>query len=211
MFKIKTFIPTVVLIICTLGFVWTALNIQGNQIRHFDKIIIASVQRWESPSLTIVMKLFTTIGGGLPLILLMITVMVILHTFLGHRKELIFLAVVMLGSTLINWGLKTLFHRVRPDFHRLIEVAGYSFPSGHSMAAFSFYGALAYLIWSHIPSLLGRSSVIILSSLFVFAIGTSRIYLGVHYPSDVIGGYFVSGCWLILTIMLYDKYMRRRA
>lgn len=211
MFKIKTFIPTVVLIICTLGFVWTALNIQGNQIRHFDKIIIASVQRWESPSLTFIMKLFTTIGGGLPLILLMITVMVILHTFLGHRKELIFLAVVMLGSTLINWGLKTLFHRVRPDFHRLIEVAGYSFPSGHSMAAFSFYGALAYLIWSHIPSLLGRSSVIILSSLFVFAIGTSRIYLGVHYPSDVIAGYFVSGCWLILTIMLYDKYMRRRA
>lgn len=211
MFKIKTFIPTVVLIICTLGFVWTALNIQGNQIRHFDKIVIASVQRWESPSLTFIMKLFTTIGGGLPLILLMITVMVILHTFLGHRKELIFLAVVMLGSTLINWGLKTLFHRVRPDFHRLIEVAGYSFPSGHSMAAFSFYGALAYLIWSHIPSLLGRSSVIILSSLFVFAIGTSRIYLGVHYPSDVIAGYFVSGCWLILTIMLYDKYMRRRA
>lgn len=152
-----------------------------------------------------VYEVFTTIGGSLPLILVIITAMAVLYTVLGHRGELVFLAGVMLGSTVLNWALKTLFHRARPVIHRIIEAEGYSFPSGHSMAAFSFYGALAFLIWRHVPASLGRSLMIVLSTLFILAIGISRIYLGVHYPSDVLGGYFVSGCWLTASILWYKK------
>ncbi|WP_334074559.1 MULTISPECIES: phosphatase PAP2 family protein [Paenibacillus] len=211
MFKMKLFITLVILILCTLGFGLTASFVQDNTLRNFDTVIISWIRQWESPALTILMKFFTTIGGGLPVLLLIITVMFVLYTVLGHRKELIFLAGVMFGSTLINWGLKLLFHRARPVIHRIIEAEGYSFPSGHSMAAFSFYGALAFLIWSHVSTSLGRSVVILLSTLFIFAIGISRIYLGVHYPTDVIGGYFISGCWLTLSIMLYPKFMSRHS
>lgn len=207
MFKIKISLALVVLIVCTLGFGAISLFVQDNEIRNFDKMIAAWIQHWETPDLTAVMKFFTTIGEGLPLILVIITAMVVLYTVLGHRRELVFLAGVMLGSTVLNWTLKTLFHRARPVIHRIIEAEGYSFPSGHSMAAFSFYGVLAFLIWRHVPTPLGRSLIIILSSLFILAIGISRIYLGVHYPSDIIGGYFVSGCWLTASILWYQKYM----
>ncbi|WP_326048261.1 phosphatase PAP2 family protein [Paenibacillus macerans] len=179
--------------------------VQDNEIRHFDQVIPSWIQHWETPALTVFMKFFTTIGGSLPLILVIITAMAVLYTVLGHRGELVFLAGVMLGSTVLNWALKTLFHRARPVIHRIIEAEGYSFPSGHSMAAFSFYGALAFLIWRHVPASLGRSLMIVLSTLFILAIGISRIYLGVHYPSDVLGGYFVSGCWLTASILWYKK------
>ncbi|MGZ7443243.1 phosphatase PAP2 family protein [Paenibacillus sp. TH7-28] len=207
MFRIKISLALVTLIVCTLGFGAISLFVHDNEIRNFDKIVTAWIQHWENPALTAVMKFFTTIGGGLPFILVIITAMVVLYTVLRHRRELVFLAGVMLGSTVLNWALKTLFHRARPVIHRIIEAEGYSFPSGHSMAAFSFYGALAFLIWRHVPTSSGRSLIIVLSTLFILAIGISRIYLGVHYPSDVLGGYFVSGCWLTASILWYKKYV----
>ncbi|MFZ0446701.1 MAG: phosphatase PAP2 family protein [Bacillus sp. (in: firmicutes)] len=105
--------------------------------------------------------------------------------------------------------LKQFFHRARPDLHRLIEIGGYSFPSGHAINVFTVYGIITFLLWRHIPSYLGRT--ILISSGFIFMIGTSRIYLGVHYPSDIIGGYFASGFWLSLAIWFFQKYKEKRS
>jgi undecaprenyl-diphosphatase len=133
-----------------------------------------------------------------------------LYKVLKHRTELILFIAIIVGSPILNELLKLLFHRARPDFHRLIKINGYSFPSGHAMSAFAVYGVLSFLLWRHIPTRWGRTLLIVTSIIMILTIGISRIYLGVHYPSDVIGGYFASGCWLAIAIWFYQRYLEKR-
>jgi undecaprenyl-diphosphatase len=186
-----------------------ALSISDNQIHRFDDSLITWIQGMESQGMTRWMELFTWIGSGIPVVIITILSMVVLYVFLRHRRELLFLGCVIAGSAILNSLLKLMFQRARPTIHRIIEVSGYSFPSGHSMAAFSLYGGLAFLIWKHIPTVAGRVLMIIVSAMFILMIGMSRIYLGVHYPSDVVGGYFMSGCWLAICIWFYQRYLER--
>ena len=186
-----------------------ALSISDNQIHRFDDSLITWIQGMESQGMTRWMELFTWIGSGIPVVIITILSMVVLYVFLRHRRELLFLGCVIAGSAILNSLLKLMFQRARPTIHRIIEVSGYSFPSGHSMAAFSLYGGLAFLIWKHIPTAAGRVLMIIVSAMFILMIGMSRIYLGVHYPSDVVGGYFMSGCWLTVCIWFYQRYLER--
>lgn len=186
-----------------------ALSISDNQIHRFDDSLITWIQGMESQGMTRWMELFTWIGSGIPVVIITILSMVVLYVFLRHRRELLFLGCVIAGSAILNSLLKLMFQRARPTIHRIIEVSGYSFPSGHSMAAFSLYGGLAFLIWKHIPTAAGRVLMIIVSAMFILMIGMSRIYLGVHYPSDVVGGYFMSGCWLAVCIWFYQRHLER--
>src|SRR5690606_15912927 len=117
--------------------------------------------------------------------------------------------ITMVGSTLLNIILKFIFQRSRPDINRMISEEGYSFPSGHSMAAFSLYGILTFLLWRHIQTRAGRTILLIINSLMILFIGISRIYLGVHYPSDVIGAYTASGVWLFTVIWCYQWLQER--
>jgi undecaprenyl-diphosphatase len=78
------------------------------------------------------------------------------------------------------------------------------------MAAFSLYGIIAFLLWRHISTSFGRGILILLSSVMIITIGVSRIYLGVHYPSDVIGGFLASACWLAGSIWFYQQYQEKR-
>lgn len=199
----------VIFVLCALGFSLISVLVSNHKMHHFDSTIISWVQGLEAPNLTVVMKFFTTIGSGLPIVIISIMIMALLYQFLGHRRELLFLIWVMIGSALMNKLLKLVFQRTRPTLHRIVEANGYSFPSGHSVAAFALYGALAFLIWKHVHKAKGRILIIIFSSLFIVTIGISRIYLGVHYPSDVIGGYLMSACWLTLSIGLYRRYLER--
>ena len=112
---------------------------------------------------------------------------------------------VVFGSSILNLLLKWVFQRARPDINRLIEITGYSYPSGHSMGAFSFYSVLAYLLWRHIDSRAGRGALIAVSIVMILSIGLSRIYLGVHYPSDIVGGYLASCAWLVRDPILREK------
>jgi len=134
-----------------------------------------------------------------------------LYFVLKHRIELILFVSVLVGTPIINQILKQFFHRARPDLHRLIEAGGYSFPSGHAMNAFAVYGIIAFLLWHHIPTHLGRTILILISSGFIIMIGASRIYLGVHYPSDIIGGYFASAFWLSSAIWFFQKYKEKQS
>jgi len=93
--------------------------------------------------------------------------------------------------------LKTAFQRARPDIQHLIAVGGYSFPSGHAMVATVFYGMLGYLIWLNLRERSKTAWIVpVLTALLIFSIGVSRIYLGVHFPSDVLAGFAAGGLWL---------------
>ncbi|MCZ8516343.1 phosphatase PAP2 family protein [Paenibacillus filicis] len=196
---------------CAVGFFIIALLISDKRIDAFDAGIISAVGKLESPGLTKVMIFFTTIGAGWPAVLITAGMMMGLYVWVRQRRELILLAAVAVGSAALNTVLKLLFRRARPTLHRIVEATGYSFPSGHSMAAFTLYGLMVFLLWKHIPSAAGRVAMIILGTFMIFMIGLSRIYLGVHYPSDVLGGFLASGCWLTVSIWFYQRYQDRHA
>ncbi len=200
------------LIICILslaGFAFLATMITSDKIIHFDNIVISFFQGYEAPTLTVIMKFFTNIGSTVFIVPLSILILLFLYKVLKHRSELILFVAVMVGSNILFLLLKLYFHRARPDLHRLIEVSGYSFPSGHATNACTLYGILTFLLWRHIGSRLGRTILIVLSVIMIFAIGISRIYLGVHYPSDILAGYFLSVLWLTIAIWFYQYYRER--
>ncbi len=172
---------------------------------EFDESVISAVQGWESPELTRVMESFSWLGSTVVVIVLAVSILLFLAFVLGHRKELLLFVAVIGGAPLLNVFLKSWFKRERPDIHRLVEEAGYSFPSGHSMAAFALYSILTYLLWKHLNGSAGKMLLVLIGSAIVICIGLSRIYLGVHYPSDVLGGYLASGVWLGLMIEIFRR------
>ncbi|MFJ5712927.1 phosphatase PAP2 family protein [Neobacillus sp. NPDC093127] len=203
-------IAFIISLVCVIGFIFISLLISDHKIIDFDSDVIAAIQGLESPTLTKVMKFFTLIGSSSVVIVLTIILIIFLYKVLHHRLELILFISAIIGSAVLNQILKLIFHRVRPNFHRLIDISGYSFPSGHAMNAFTVYVILSFLLWRHIPSRWGRSVLIIFSVFMIMAIGISRIYLGVHYPSDIIGGYLASGFWLTVAIWFFQFYQEKR-
>jgi undecaprenyl-diphosphatase len=173
--------------------------------------MITLIQGMESPGLTLLMKVFTSIGSTSIVVTLALSALLFLYFVLHHRYELIFFISIVAGTAIINHILKLCFVRQRPDLHRLIQETGYSFPSGHSMEAFALYASLAFLLWRHLSTRIGRSIVIILCVVMIILIGMSRIYLGVHYPSDVIGGYLASGVYFTLGVWLFQWHKEYRA
>jgi len=209
--KLKTYliIAFSLSVVSIIGFSLISLLISDQKIIHFDDTIINSVQGMETPLLTYVMKFFTFIGSAPFVIFLSLFLLFFLYKVLHHRLELILFVAAIAGSAILNGILKNFFQRVRPEFHRLIEIEGYSFPSGHAMNAFTVYVIISFLLWRHITSGLGRWTLIIVSTVMILAIGISRIYLGVHYPSDIIGGYFASGFWLTTAIFFFQYYQEK--
>jgi undecaprenyl-diphosphatase len=192
-----------------MAFGYLAFLIRAEKLLLFDSAIISYIQGLESPGLTVVMEVFTTIGSVPVVLPLSLLVLLILYKLLRHRKELILFAAVMVGSPILNQLLKVFFQRARPDLNRLIEIGGYSFPSGHAMNAFTLYGILTFLLWRHIPVRWGRTILLLFSTVFILAIGISRIYLGVHFPSDIIGGYLAASFWLTVSIWVFQRYKER--
>lgn len=200
----------IVSFISLLGFGLMAFLISADKIVNFDQSIIGIVQGYEDQRLTTIMEFFTFIGSTPAVVVLCLLIIFFLFKVLHHRSELILFVIVVAGSPILNHLLKGFFQRARPDLHRLIDISGYSFPSGHAMNAFTVYGILTFLLWRHIFNRPGRWMLILFSAIMIFAIGISRIYLGVHYPSDIIGGYLASGFWLAATIWLFQWYKDRQ-
>ncbi|MFB6467437.1 phosphatase PAP2 family protein [Cytobacillus sp. Hz8] len=204
--KFRLSIAFLLSVLFLIGFSSIAIWVSASDIIQFDRHIIAFVQGFETPILTKIMKFFTFIGSTTPVIVISFFVIIFLYTVLKHRRELVFFIGGLMGSVLLNHFLKVYFHRARPAFHRLIEIGGYSFPSGHAMSAFMVYGMITYLLWRHISNRFGRIFLVIFSSCMIIGIGLSRIYLGVHYPTDILGGYLASGCWLAICIWVFERY-----
>lgn len=185
--------------------------VHSHDIVRVDSQIIALVQGLETISLTVFMELLSFIGSAPVIIIVSLFILLFLYKRLKHRQEFVLFIGVMVGSPMLNFILKTLFKRARPDFHRLVEISGYSFPSGHAMNAFTFYGITTFLLWRHIPKRWGRTVLLFFSGTMILGIGISRIYLGVHYPTDIIGGYFASATWIGFSIWTFQRIRDRQA
>lgn len=195
-----------IIIVLMISFIFIVFHVSGQKINQFDQIVITLIQGIESPFLTSVMKLFTIIGSFYFVIAIVLFMSFIMYFKMGLRSELILLFIVTLGTPLLNKILKHYFQRERPILHRLIEINGYSFPSGHAMNALALYGVLTFILWKYMKSHLRHTILLVVSILFIMMIGLSRVYLGVHYPTDIIGGYVASSIWLTIAIWFYQKY-----
>jgi undecaprenyl-diphosphatase len=179
----------------------SAETIFHNEADLFDHAVIWLVRRFASPAADKAMIIITVFGSGV-IYAVFAPLAAGWALWLGRWREAASLAVCLGGAALLNFLLKHLFERARPEEFKIISAAGYSFPSGHAMVSLCFYGMVAFLICRHIQRL-GRQMVLYgLTAALVSAIGLSRVYLGVHYPSDVLGGYFAGGTWLVWCVSL---------
>lgn len=204
--KVRPFRTLLISVLCLVGFFVMAIIVNKHTTLAFDSVIISIIQGLENPVLTLVMEFFTHIGSFIVIASIAVIFGIFMYLTLKFRYELILLPIAIIGARLLNRFLKEMFQRVRPELNRLIEIGGYSFPSGHAMNAMAFYGILAYILWWYVPGRWGRTLLIITSSVFILMIGISRIYLGVHYPSDIIAGYFASGFFITLVIFLFQSF-----
>lgn len=196
------------LVLFTWGFISIVDELRENEVESFDKSVIDFVQGFISPGLTTIMTTITFLGGVTGIAVG--TVISILILLLMKKVPLaVFMAVTVGIGGAFNSLLKSLFKRDRPDFHVLIEQGGYSFPSGHSMGSFIFYGAVAFMLYRAFDRHLYKWISIVAAVGLILVIGTSRVYLGVHYPSDIIGGYSAGGAWLIISILVYSYLAER--
>lgn len=167
----------------------------------FDNSFIWFVRYFASPNLDPYMIFVTNLGYGYTYAAILVA-SVLLLAFSRRWHEFKALLICLLGSTLLNNILKFAFQRTRPEAFRIVDAAGYSFPSGHAMVSLCLYGMLAFLIARNIRSRHGQIAVAVAAVLLIGAIGISRIYLGVHYPSDVVAGYTAGATWLAFSISL---------
>jgi undecaprenyl-diphosphatase len=187
----------------TLLILFTKLadEVAAQEFLHADLYLLKLVAAHRKPALTLVMHFLTALGSFAVLLPLAATGMLFLMRSGAHLHAFL-LGLALAGSWSIGELLKRGFGRTRPDLDRLIDVSGYSFPSGHAMVAAAFYGMLAYILVRRFPAGNLRRVVPALSALLVLGIGLSRIYLGAHYPTDVLGGFLAGALWLTCCIMV---------
>lgn len=171
-----------------------------------------TVQEWflerRQPGVILLLRIFTFLGGlstigpvvgGVTLLLLL-------------RKERVtaaYLAGTAIGGYLLNIGLKLLFARTRPDLaFAVVATSSYSFPSGHAMESFIVYGALAYVALRQPWPWKLKSALLALAATLVLLIGLSRVYLGVHWLSDIGGGWTAGLVWLLTATLAFDMVPR---
>lgn len=146
------------------------------------------------PWLTPIMESFSALATPVTLLV----VLCIAAAFMPVKRPG-WCSVLNLGLVvLLNQTMKFAIQRPRPDVLRLTDVSGFSFPSGHSMAAMAVFGLLAWCVWRYEKNPRRRIALMCLLALVIVMVGISRIYLGAHYASDVLGGFCVSMIWLVL-------------
>ena len=185
-----------------------AEEVREGGVQPVDDAIRMAVHGVSSPNATAVLHAVTQLGSPFFLIpMTMVASLIFLH--LRRIRGAILLTATMVGVSILNWVLKIFFQRARPEpFFGLSVPSSYSFPSGHSLASFCFYGALAALVAARLRSPVLRALVWAAAATIVIAVGFSRVYLGVHYPSDVIAGYATGFVW-VLTVASADRVFRR--
>ena len=201
---IKKNLKWVVLFICLVGFLALAEDVFNKEIMNGDIIGYKLISTFLiSDFVTPIAKFITNFGGAI--FLSIATVML----FLLIKNKKIGLSIIsnIVIITILNQLLKRILQRPRPTEFRIVEETGYSFPSGHSMVSMAFYGYLIYLIYRYIKNKYVKWILITILSILICLIGISRIYLGVHYTSDVLGGFLLSISYLVVYISSIKKLL----
>ena len=206
--KVKDFLlknlKWIILFITLVLFLMIVEDVMDEEIMSTDSKGYALISTYlMSEPMTHVAKVVTNFGGEYCLIGLSILLLIVIK----NKKIGISIPLNLGLSALLNITLKQILQRPRPIEYRVIDESGYSLPSGHSMVSMAFYGYLIYFIYKHIENKYIKWSLIILLSILIMSIGISRIYLEVHYTSDVIAGFLIALSYLIIYINVAKTYI----
>lgn len=197
--SIVLLIPFIVIVLCALT--------NDNWVNSFDQWISNPILSLRNPVLTAFFVTITDFGDIYYIaISILLTSTFLIWKFKDYQAALWLAIQSLVGSVLLNQGLKLIFHRSRPLIEHLVEQGGYSFPSGHSMGSMICYGGILFLLSKKINHKIYRNSLFFIGALLIFVVGLSRIYIGVHFPTDVIGGFSVGAAWLTFTIGMYPRW-----
>lgn len=201
----KTKLRKIIFLISSVLLVSIIKYLLKDKLHGFDNIIYFNISKFINFNNTIITIFITTLGAYWFLFL----VSTLLIIFMKDKRKSVYILMNLLMVIILNVILKDIFSRPRPDVNIIVEI-GYSFPSGHSMVSTAFYGFIIFLI-KH--SNISNNKKIIFSCLFVLLIiliGISRVYLGVHFISDVIARYLISVIYLLIfTNLISDKLYKK--
>ena len=193
-------------LVAMIAFAFLADGIRLQEKFALDEYANPFLHAISSPALDLVMNGFTTIGD-IPFVTIAFLIAMGYLLYRRLRAEALFLATAILGSVALNGILKVFIQRPRPPLPWAHVLPDYSFPSGHSMNSLVFYLAIAMIIWARSKPPAGAIAVIV-ALLIAIAVGFSRIYLGYHYLSDVVGGYAAGLAWLLVVALSFESIPR---
>ena len=186
-----------------------ALEIINKGVLYKFDLMLANLIYYFRNQTTVKFMLFITMFGNKITILTLIFTATIIFFINNKRKYILPLFISTIGSTVTTWLIKLLLQRPRP-YEAYYHAVGFSFPSGHATIAMAFYGFLTYFAISEVKSIRSKLNFLFIGVIVILLIGASRIYLDVHYFSDVCAGYIVGAFWLTLAsaLSVYTKYSK---
>ena len=176
-------------------FGWLAEEMLEGDTRQFDAFVRTAVHQLATPGLTRLMQVFSFLGSVVA-VTAMCLVAICMSLYFRRTRTAALLAITMLGAAALDVALKQAFHRPRPVAFFGATPSSYSFPSGHALGSLCFYGMLAAILAARVRGRGAKFCVWTAAAALVGMIGFSRIYLGVHYPSEVVAGYCAAAVWV---------------
>jgi undecaprenyl-diphosphatase len=204
-FSIELLTVWIIFIGSIFMFFFVSREIFFSKDHNFDVNAFRLMDRLATPGLTNFMKTITFFASGQFIFVLSLIILIYFLFIKKHHWYSLKVPVVAIGSITLNVILKKLFDRPRPLLPHLVEASGLSYPSGHAMISFSFYGLLIFLAWQKIKLPWLKWLVCASLLLLIHLIGISRVYLHVHYASDVLAGFALGTVWLIISIFTLNR------
>lgn len=187
-------------------FIFSILMLVTPSLHHFDWVMVEWLSQHRSVPLNRIFIMLSTIGG-MPFVLFLTTIWCLHQAWYKKFTNVVFIGIGLFGSTATVWLLKYVISRPRPpEMYHLVESYGAAFPSAHSIYAATLGCLAIYLSQKHPQHIL----VCICAFMWLSVMGISRVYLGVHFPSDVLAGWSVSFIWITLLYLLYAKLSREK-
>lgn len=203
--SVELVIILVLFVVALTCFVYITNNVFELKNTSFDQQVFASIRPYITQATTSVMVVISFFASQyflLPANILLAAWFLFIDK---HRWYSIRVPVVSLGSFAVMSGLKLIFQRARPLDPVFEAARGFSYPSGHAMSAMTFYGLLIYIVWDRVKNNTLKWTLTILLLITVFLIGFSRVYLRVHYASDVLAGFSLGIIWLVISLWVISK------
>ena len=202
----KRYLKFIILAVLVFVFAFIVHELFENKLQNFDATVYTFIISFKTEILTETFKVITFMSSPIFLII----VSGLLFLIFKNKKYGLLSLCNLVFITLLNQILKFTFERPRPFEWMLIEEKGYSFPSGHAMVSAAFYGILIYLIWQTKIKTTYKKIWTALLAILIILIGLSRIYLGVHYASDIIAGFTISLSYVIIATTIINYYLKHR-
>ncbi len=208
---ITSFIALLIVLVGIYAFIELTQDLSTTVMAGYDKSIAAFAVSLRTPQLTQIMQYITNIGDLYGYLVMLVLCTIAFYIAFKNWRYVLQIVFVLMLSSLANTILKKIINRARPTATHLVTVKTLSYPSGHAMSAMAFYGFMIYLLFTFKMNKYVKTALISVCGLMIVAIGFSRIYLGVHFPSDIAGGYIAGFIWVVFCALLFNLiYFFRR-